>query len=384
MQLLRHLAVDPVNLSNKGKVQATLACFFSILLIALFTRITIAGAAYPIIVASMGASAVILFIIPNSPLAQPWPFVGGQLVSACVGVACAQNIEDIALASSVSVGAAVALMLLLRCLHPPGAATSLAPILGGNSIGYDFILIPVGINVLFMLFFTIVINRWLLKRDYPSPLPKPKINHQRHTVSKPSHRVGISEQDIEQALDDMDMFVDLTHTDLSRLLSHAETNTFKRIRGDLRCSDIMMTDVVTVEFGTEVEDAWKLMYSRNLKVMPVIDKTRRVIGIITWHDFFKFLDLEPYEKLQTQFRHFIRRTPDVMSDKPESVGQIMSTSIVALPARAHIVELIPLMSIQGHRQVPIIDDRQKLVGMVYQANLIAALYNHALAGVKDG
>lgn len=386
MKLLRHLTVDPVNLSKKGKLHATLACFCSILLVALFTHALIANTAYPIIVASMGASTVILFIIPNSPLAQPWPFVGGQLTSALVGMTCALNINDTAFASSVAVGASVGLMLLLRCLHPPGAATSLAPILGGDSInalGYGFVLFPVGANVLFMLLLTIAINRWLLKRNYPSPLPQPTIEHQRHTISHPCHRIGITEQDIEQTLDQMDMFVDLTHADLSRLLSQAEMNTFRRIRGDLSCADIMISNVVTVEYGTEVEDAWKIMYSQNLKVMPVIDRARRVIGIITWHDFFKFLDLKPYQSLQHHFRQFVRRTADLTTHKPESVGQIMSTSVVALPAQAHIVELIPLMSIQGHRQVPIVDEQQKLVGMVYQANLIAALYNDKLASAKD-
>ena len=109
--------------------------------------------------------------------------------------------------------------------------------------------------------------------------------------------------------------------------------------------------------------------------MPVVDRARRVIGIITWHDFFKFVDLNVYESFQEKFRTFIRRTADMTASKPEAVGLIMTRSVITLPETAQIADLISLMSIQGHRQIPIVNSKQRLVGMVYQANIIAAIYN---------
>ena len=67
-------------------------------------------------------------------------------------------------------------------------------------------------------------------------------------------------------------------------------NTFKRIRGDICCADIMVRDISTVEYGTEVEDAWQLIQTEKLKVIPVVDSAKRVIGIITRHDFFKYIN----------------------------------------------------------------------------------------------
>lgn len=84
--LLRFITVDPVKLSIKDKLISVASCFTVILLTAWITQQISPGTANPILVASMGASAVILFIIPNSPLAQPWPLVGGQLVSATIGL----------------------------------------------------------------------------------------------------------------------------------------------------------------------------------------------------------------------------------------------------------------------------------------------------------
>jgi CBS domain-containing membrane protein len=333
------------------------------------------------IVASMGASAIILFFIPGSPLAQPWPFVGGQLVSAVVGITCALNISETSSAAATAVGGSVLMMLLLRCLHPPAAATSLTPIMAGTSItslGYSFVLVPVAVNVVTMLLLAIIINRWVMGRDYPSPLPVKKKTHQRHRVTEPIHQIGFSAQDITSALKESDVFIDMTPAELSHLLTQVEMHAFKRIKGNISCADIMIKDVPTLEFGTEVEQAWEIMRNKNLKMMPVIDRARRVIGIITWHDFFKFMDLNVYASFQDKFRRFMQRTASISATKPEAVGLIMTSSVITLPETAHITELISLMSLHGHRQIPIVNADERLVGMVYQANLIAALYNEQL------
>jgi len=70
----------------------------------------------------MGASSVLLFAVPASPLAQPWSIVGGNFVSALVGIGCAHWIPDPALAATLAVGLAIIAMFQLRCLHPPGGA----------------------------------------------------------------------------------------------------------------------------------------------------------------------------------------------------------------------------------------------------------------------
>ncbi len=378
-QFIRLIIVDPVNLSLKGKLLAVVSSFSVILIMALITQKLSIGTASPILVASMGASAVILFIIPHSPLAQPWPFLGGQLISAVIGVACAQWFSDIAIASACAVGGSIFAMLLLRCLHPPSAATAITPILAGDpiiSLGYGFVLMPVGLNVMVMLVMAIFINRWLLKHDYPI------LSDNGTAMVKPAQQTGISNQDLKQALENMDMFMDVSAGDLRKLLTDAEALSFKRFKGDITCADIMIRDVPAVEYGTDVEEAWTIMHKQKLKAMPVIDRARRVIGIITWNDFFKFINLSAYENFQDKFRAFIRRTPSVSTDKPESVGHMMTTSVNVLPESTHIVDLISLMSTQGYRQIPIVNSENRLVGMVYQANLIAALYDKQLVAAK--
>ncbi len=369
---------NPVNLSHKGIVLAVVSCFIVIFIMAWITRQFTPSSSYPLLIASMGASAVILFIIPTSPLAQPWPLLGGQLISTIIGIASAQTIPDTVLASATAVSGSILAMLLLRCLHPPGAASALAPILSGDpilSLGYGYVLLPVGLNVVTMLAFAIVINRWLLGHEYPLAFQQTNIPNKNIPITPFTLNAQLAEQDLTQALLNRDTFLDVSVTDLSELLADAQRHSFKRSSGSITCADIMVGEVLSVEYGTEVEAAWEIMRRENLKALPVIDKARHVIGIVTWHNLFKFVSVDDQESLPAKFRKFVRRTPDITTHKPEAVGHIMTVPAATLKASNHIADLIPLMSTLGYGQIPIVNPENRLVGMVYQTALIAALYH---------
>ncbi|MEQ1529601.1 MAG: HPP family protein, partial [Methylococcales bacterium] len=313
------------------------------------------------------------------------PFLGGQLVSALVGVACAQWLVDVTVACAAAVGGSVLAMLLLRCLHPPGAATAIAPVIGGEAmtkLAYGFVLMPVGLNVLIMLIMAILINRWLLQYNYPN-LPDPINTQQAQQHSGLVQRTGISEQDLQQALQTQGVYMDVTPGELSKLLLAAQQQSFKRISAYISCADIMDKQIRFVEYGTEVNEAWRIMHRDKLKALPVLDRARRVIGIISWNDFFNCLDVADNRSLPEKFCAFVKRTQDVSTSKPEAVGHIMTKPVSVLSETAHIVELIPLMSEQNYGHVPIVNSENRLVGMVDQANLIAALYGQQLLAASD-
>ncbi|HET9956804.1 MAG TPA: HPP family protein [Polyangiaceae bacterium] len=131
-----------------------------------------AGAA-GLLVASMGASAVLLFSSPHGPLSQPWPMLGGHLVSGAVGVACARFIETRSLAAALAVGLSIALMLMLRCVHPPGGATALSAVIGSQSVkalGFTYLLTPVLLNAVITLGVAVAFNGLFGWRRYPAYL----------------------------------------------------------------------------------------------------------------------------------------------------------------------------------------------------------------------
>jgi len=123
------------------------------------------------LVASMGASAVLLFAVPHGPLSQPWAVFGGHLVSAAIGVGCARLHAPPLFTSALAVALAISAMHYLRCIHPPGGATALTAVAGGESVhamGFHFVLTPVLLNVLVILLVAMLFNIPFPWRRYPA------------------------------------------------------------------------------------------------------------------------------------------------------------------------------------------------------------------------
>jgi len=148
-----------------------IGAFVAILLTGLVTRALVGPEAAPLLVASMGASAVLMFCVPQSPLAQTWPFIGGHFFSVLVGIIAAMTVPDLALASALAVGGAIAAMILFKCVHPPGGAAALTAVVGGPAVtdqGYWFLLVPVALNVALMLL-VVQLIRIVFKRMAQNP-----------------------------------------------------------------------------------------------------------------------------------------------------------------------------------------------------------------------
>ncbi|QZH76104.1 MAG: HPP family protein [Erythrobacter sp.] len=134
----------------RGAVGATIAIGCS----ALLTRLLLGqnSADLPWLVAPLGASAVLVFAVPASPLAQPWPVIGGNLLSALIGLGLGAYLGSPWLAASLAVGLAIACMSLARCLHPPGGASALLCALGasGPEMWSWPHLVPIATNVVML------------------------------------------------------------------------------------------------------------------------------------------------------------------------------------------------------------------------------------------
>lgn len=123
-----------------------------------------------ILIASMGASAVLLFAVPHGPMSQPWNVIGGHMVSAFIGVVLHKLIGDPVVAAGLAAGLAIIAMLYLGCLHPPGGASALIPILSGvaaDDYGLTLVVFPIGVGAVLMVLFAILYNLPFAWRRYP-------------------------------------------------------------------------------------------------------------------------------------------------------------------------------------------------------------------------
>ena len=211
-------------------IPAAAACV-AILVVGTISRTLVESTAVAhFLIASMGASSLMLFVLPTSPLSQPWSLFGGHMVSGFIGISCALFIHDIVLASAASVTLAITAMMYLRCLHPPGGATALIPILmvdDLHDIGYQFIFTPIAINVLSLLILSLLVNRLVLHRHYashsvPEPLP---VQEETEAIIQSS---PFTAEDLNYAFEEMDSYIDVDEDDLFRIYALATTHAEER------------------------------------------------------------------------------------------------------------------------------------------------------------
>lgn len=320
--------------------------------------------AVPWLAAPLGASAVLVFAVPASPLAQPWPVIGGNVLSALVGSVCAQLIADPAWAAATAVAAAIALMFSLRCLHPPGGASALLAALTSASPG--FALFPMLVDSVLLVAVGVFYNRFTGRR-YP---------HAPQRVADPPAKAPgrFSAADLDAALAHYNQVLDVSRDDLEEILHFAEAAAYERNFGHLTCAEVMSRNPLAVQFGTTLDEAWALMRQRRIKALPVIDRSRRVVGILTVAYFMRHAGLDQHEGVAVRLRALLRRNGRVHSVKPETVGQIMTREVRVISEWRRIAELVPLFSDDGHHHIPVIDVDKRLCGIITQSDLVRALH----------
>lgn len=141
-------------MSNKEVFVSIVGAFIATLIASFFSNLLLQADHMSMILASTGASAMLVFGIPHSAVSQPWPIVGGHLISAFVGITAYYLVPEPILASSLAIGFAMLLMHFTGSMHPPGGATAVTAVIGGptvHELGYYFIVVPVFFNSIILL-----------------------------------------------------------------------------------------------------------------------------------------------------------------------------------------------------------------------------------------
>jgi len=199
--------------------------FVGIFCVMLLSRLALDESGTIWILVSMGASAVLIFAVPHGQLSQPWSVFGGHLVSAAIGVTCAQLFSPLLLAGALAVAFSIAAMHYLRCIHPPGGATALTAVLGGaqvHALGYGFLLTPVLLNAVALLAVAVAVN-WIFPwRRYPLALAERRDEAARHAESQ------VERDDLAWALRQINSYIDVSAHDLERIVDLAHRHARER------------------------------------------------------------------------------------------------------------------------------------------------------------
>ena len=146
--------------------KAILAGIFSAFTIGVLTVLTYKSALGLFIAASFGSSMVLLFGFPESPFAQPKNVFFGHLVTALVGVVFVALVPlPLYINIALAVGVGIFLMILFNIVHPPAGGNPIMVIIG--SVSYDYLLSPIIFGCIIIISLAILINKFLLKKNYP-------------------------------------------------------------------------------------------------------------------------------------------------------------------------------------------------------------------------
>lgn len=360
---LRNFLPGPVRVGPAEAIRVAVGVVLGLLLTGLLSRWWGEGlgqVASTWMLASLGASAVLLFGMPASPLAQPWPVMAGSALAAVVGTVCALWVPDVVWACALAVGLTVLLMVPLRCMHPPGVGLASFIVLEGIN-GVSLLAYPLLPNVLVLVLAAVVYNGMTGKR-YPHP-------QHSHGVRNSEEGAMFVSQDLDAALQHYNQMLDVSRADLEGMLHMVGHAAFRRSLGSLRCQDIMSQPVFAVEAGVALPEALALMRQERVKALPVIDAQRQVQGMLSQADFLS-------HSLSEGVEGWGQRLKSWMSGRISSkatVQQVMDGSVKGVPADVPLVDLLPIFSRGGVHHLPVVDARQRLVGIVTQTDLIRAL-----------
>ncbi|MFW2148334.1 HPP family protein [Acinetobacter sp. TY1] len=305
-------------------------------------------------IAPMGASSVLLFAVPASPLAQPWNVVIGNTIAGVIGVSCALFIAEPTLAFSLAVALTIFLMMSTDSLHPPSGAVAITAVMGGESIhqlGYEFVFYPVLLNSILLLIVAVIYNRMLGKQ-----FPQVAQINTRSKDPTPTQKVTIQPQDIKDALADQTELLDISEYDLQKIILKAQENANARQVGDYLCQDIMSKDVIFLHAEDDIHKALDKFKQVNLMSLPVVNVDNELVGTLALYEVVEWF----------------KGSTDVHTSWQHLVKQIMNLQVVTVQPQQPIQDLIPYFVERSFNYIPVVDGK-KIVGIISRADMIAAM-----------
>ncbi|MDO4725277.1 MAG: HPP family protein [Comamonadaceae bacterium] len=346
--------------------------------------------------ATLASSALLVFALPFSPMAQPWAVLMGSLLCTAVGMACSWLLgHNTVLAASLAVPLAIVAMIYLRAVHPPATSLALYAVLQHIHTP-SVLLFPIGFNLLLLIAIAMAYNH-ATGRRYP---------HRQISSAAPDEASAQSKQlltqtDVDQALARHNELLAISRRDLTKMLQKASGAAYERTFGELRCADVMTTQVHSVQADMAIGEFEAYMRQCRHRELPVLDADGHLLGMVGMAQWMDLQNQAPAAKVApsgsasqaapqgSRWRQWVRMPWKVLAAPPEPpaaepapaapqrVRDIMAPSVAVAHGEQPVLELLGLLCQGGLYHLPVVGENQRLLGIITQTDVLRAL-NQAL------
>lgn len=320
-----------------------------------------------LLIAPLGATAMLAFAVPSSPLAQPWSALVGNTVSALVGVAVVLTVSEPWLALGLSVTLAMIAMMVLRATHPPAAGIALGTVLTADAVreaGFSYAFNPVLLDTALLLLVAVAFNR-MTGRVYPFRQPR---EHAPRPIGDAGLRPVIDPTDLTAILQRLGLDANIGTADLARLIEAAHGLAAEHLFDGVETTQIMARDLVTAHPAMPLGQIAALFRLHRIRTIPVVGFDSVFQGLVTETDLVRTLQ-KPDGPADGVMQRLLRASRDVAEPVASDVMQRMVGTVTEVTP---LGVLIDLLAEGGQQAVPVLDDG-RLIGLVTRADLIAAL-----------
>ncbi|PAT38449.1 HPP family protein [Vandammella animalimorsus] len=345
--------------------------------------------------ATLASSALLVFALPFSPMAQPWAVLMGSLLCTAVGMACSWLLgHNTVLAASLAVPLAIVAMIYLRAVHPPATSLALYAVLQ-HIQAPSVLLFPIGFNLLLLIAIAMAYNH-ATGRRYP---------HRQISTAAPDEASAqgkqlLTQTDVDQVLARHNELLAISRNDLTKMLQKASGAAYERTFGELRCADVMTTQVHSVQADMGIEEFEAYMRQYRHRELPVLDAQGHLLGTVGLAQWMDLQDQPPAAPAAaadsasqpaqgSRWRQWMRLPWKALAAPPEPpaaqpapaapqrVRDIMVPSVAVAHGEQPVLELLGLLCQGGLYHLPVVGENQRLLGIITQTDVLRAL-NQAL------
>ena len=320
--------------------------------------------------APLGATAVLVFAVPSSPLAQPWNCVVGNTISALWTLTLLTLVPNLPLplSAALAVGGAIAIMLACRALHPPGGAVALLTVLSAPSLlplGW-LLLVPMAVMTASLVLAGVLFHRTTGRAYLHRPVAAPAV-----AASPQTSKLALSQGDLQALLTRFDQSYNLTPDDLGELLAAAEEEAIKRRFAAINCGQVMSAQLLTITPQTSLEAVADLFHRHLIKSLPVVDDKGQLIGRVLRADLFDWLWQGHRDQQQKTLWQRLRKPSSQRG--PQAVAQdLMREPELCVQESTPVGDL--LHELASHTvQFIAVQRGQRLVGVITRSDVIRTL-----------